>query len=503
MKNTLLVMSKINKSFPGVTALRNVDFSLEAGEIHALLGENGAGKSTLIKVLTGVEPYDEGTINFDGKSIRAASPFHAQHLGISTVYQEVNLCSNLSVAENIYVGREPMKGLGIDWAKMKSDAKELLKRFHLDIDVTATLDHYSIAVQQMVAIARAVDISAKVLILDEPTSSLSLAEVETLFDIMRMLKKQGMGIVFVTHFLDQVYEISDRMTVLRNGELVGTYCVSELSRIQLVSKMIGKEYVEFNKKDIDVKQRTKKNVLLRTRDLTSGEKIGPITFDVYQGEVLGLAGLQGSGRTETVNLLFGALKKDNGEIMIHGKCKGINKPIDAIRSSIALCPEDRKVQGIVSQLSVRDNIVIALQAQKGIFKKIKYKDAKALADQYIKALQIKTPSHEQTIGNLSGGNQQKVILGRWLATKPELLMLDEPTRGIDIGTKAEIQKIVLDLADEGIAVIFVSSELDEELQTCGRMLIYKDRRIVAEIAGDEINESTVMEAMAGGEAHAG
>ncbi len=370
----LLEMEHISKEFPGVKALQDVQFGLRAGEIHALLGENGAGKSTLIKVLTGVESLDSGTVLLDGQSIHVNSPHEAQQVGISTVYQEVNLCPDLTVAENIYIGREPMKGKRIDWKSVNKKAAELIKDFDLDIDVDVKLDNYSVAIQQMVAIARAVDVNAKILILDEPTSSLSNAEVEKLFGIMRVLRDRGMGIIFVTHFLDQVYEVTDRITVLRNGSYVGTYETANLPKVELIGKMIGKEYSELNITPHAGGEDSSKPDLVKTQNL-SGANIQNVSLNLKHGEVAGLSGLLGSGRSETARLIFGADKTLAGNISMDGKEVKIKDPLDAIRLGIAFCPEDRKKEGIIGELSIRENITIALQAKRGLGKKISRKEA--------------------------------------------------------------------------------------------------------------------------------
>lgn len=495
-QNNLLVMEHIDKQFPGVIALKDVHFSLRAGEIHALLGENGAGKSTLIKVLTGVEHMDNGTVVMDGKSISVKSPLDAQKHGISTVYQEVNLCPHLTVAENIYVGREPMKFGKIDWKTINKKSKELLTQFDLDIDVTKTLDNYSVAVQQMIAIARAVDVQAKILILDEPTSSLSTAEVEKLFQIMRMLKDRGLGIVFVTHFLDQVYAVTDRITVLRNGEYVGTYNTADLPKVELIGKMIGKEYEALENTAPAAACGSDAEEFLRLEG-SGSNNISNLSISLKKGEVSGFSGLLGSGRSETARLIFGADKATSGKTYIEGKEVSIKDPLDAIRSGIAFCSENRKTEGIIGDLTIRENIIIALQAKRGMGKVISYSEAQQIADRFIEELNIKTPSADQQIKNLSGGNQQKVLLARWLATDPQLLILDEPTRGIDIGAKAEIQKIVMQLAQDGMSCVFISSEMEEMLRCCGRMYVLRDKEIVAELTGDEINESKIMQIIAG------
>ncbi len=500
-KDVLLKMKNISIEFPGVKALDKVNFTLRSGEIHALMGENGAGKSTLIKVLTGVEKLDSGDIVLLGNNINPKSTHEAQELGISTVYQEVNLCSNISVAENIFIGREPMKFGMINWKEINKKATIAMKRLNIDIDVTKSLDSYSLAIQQMVAIARAVDIKAKILILDEPTASLDEKEVEKLFEIMRNLKSQGIGIIFVTHFLDQVYEVTDKITVLRNGKLVGEYKTNELSKVQLVAKMIGKDYGEINSniKPIEnINSDKEREVFLEAINLGKKNVMNPFDTVIYKGEVLGLAGLLGSGRTELVNLLFGIEKADTGNIVINNKKSKIENPLQAMKNEIAYCPEDRKKAGIIPNLSIRENIILALQVKRGWFKYIPLKEQEKIAEDYIKLLEIKTPSSEKLIKELSGGNQQKVILARWLLTKPKLLILDEPTRGIDIGTKAEIQKLVLDLAKQGISVIFISSELDEMLRTCSRLIVLRDRVKIKELIGEDLDSNTIMNTIAGG-----
>ena len=500
-KKPLLIMENISKTFPGVVALDNVQFTLEAGSIHVLLGENGAGKSTLINVLTGVVNRDSGTVLLDGAEVFLKSPQDAQMSGISTVYQEVNLCPNISVAENIYIGRAPGNKLKIDWKTMNKKAQELLKRFDLNINVTASLDTYSIAVQQMVAIARAVDISAKVLVLDEPTSSLSVVEVKRLFEIMRRLKNQGIGIIFVTHFLDQVYEVSDTITVLRDGKYVGTYVTEELPRVQLIAKMIGKEYDDLQghieSKTVGVQH----DPLLTLSASTSAPLPNPLNMDVRKGEILGLSGLLGSGRSEIVRMIFGIDKMSGGKLQLSDREIKIKDTVDAMRAGFAFCPENRNTEGIIGNLSVRENIILALQVKRGMFHKTSRAEAEKIADTYIKELSIKTPSKEQLVKNLSGGNQQKVIFARWLATNPLLLMLDEPTKGIDIGTKAEIQKIVVTLARHGMAIIFISSEIDEMLRCCERIIVLRDKDVVAELNSTFINEKVIMDYIAGGDRH--
>ncbi len=493
----LLQMRHIVKIFPGVLALNGVDFTLRKGEIHALMGENGAGKSTLIKVLTGVYSSDSGEISVEGRPIVIKSPQDAQNNGISTVYQEITLCPNLTVAENMFIGRED--SVWINRKDYEKRADEILSNLGIPARSTQELGNCSLAVQQMVAIARAVDMKCKVLILDEPTSSLDDKEVNMLFDLMRDLKSKGVGIIFVTHFLEQVYEVSDRITVLRNGELVGEYTVEELPQVELVSKMIGKELGELS--TIGEHEETEENtkeVFYEAEGLTSSDAL-PFDFKIRKGEVNGFTGLLGSGRSESVRAIFGADKVNGGKVKINGKPVIITKPIEAMRNGIGYLAEDRKRDGIIADLSVRENIILALQVMNGILRPISRSEAESYADEYIKMLNIKTASRETPVGSLSGGNQQKVILARWLLTHPEYLILDEPTRGIDVGTKLEIQKLVLKLAEDGVSVTFISSEIEEMLRTCSRLVVMRDRHIVGELKGKDLNQTQVMKTIAGGE----
>jgi monosaccharide-transporting ATPase len=496
----VLTMTGISKTFPGVNALESVDFALKRGEIHALVGENGAGKSTLIKVLTGVEHPDAGSIELEGKIVQVRSPQQSQELGISTVYQEVNLCTNISVAENILLGHEPHRFGGIYWRKMNALASLAVKRLGVDIDVTQALDNYSVAIQQMVAIARALEVlSAKVLILDEPTSSLDVNEANRLFDVMRKLKSEGIGIVFITHFLDQVYRVADRITVLRNGKLVGTYPTTSLPRIELIAKMLGRTLTdldEVSKAKSKEEQEKERKRWVEAKGLGRKGSLEPIDLELNVGEVVGLAGLLGSGRTELADLIFGIDTPDTGSLLIDGQKISHFSPLQSLKHGVALCPEDRKAEGIVGDLTIRENIVLALQARFGWIKFLNAQEQNEIAQRYIQLLGIATPSPEQLVKNLSGGNQQKVILARWLATNPHLLILDEPTRGIDVGAKAEIQKLVLDLAEEGKSILFISSELEEVLRTSHRIVVLRDHKKAAEYPGD-VSDQTIMQTMAG------
>ena len=506
MQDVVLSMRAISKAFPGVRALQNVDFTLCKGEIHALMGENGAGKSTLIKVLTGVYPKDSGQIHIagSGKDITAKSPQEAQNLGISTVYQEITLCPNLTVAENMFIGRGDYRF--VNWRSIEKKTTEILAKLNIPARATQQLATCSLAVQQMVAIARSMDMDCKVLILDEPTSSLDEHEVKKLFALMRELKSRGVGIIFITHFLEQVYEICDRITVLRNGELVGEYEVKDLPRIQLISKMMGKDLDDISalqsRKPL---QEAKADAIpvFEARGLCSAAGINAFDFKIHKGEVNGFTGLLGSGRSESVRAIFGADKITGGRVKVNGRNVKISKPKNAMRYGIGYLPEDRKQDGIVEDLSVRANMILALQVMKGFFKPFSKTEAEAFAEKYIKLLGIKTASTDTPIKSLSGGNQQKVILARWLLTNPKYLILDEPTRGIDVGTKVEIQKLVRKLAEEGVSVTFISSEIEEMLRTCSRLIVMRDRKIVGELGGEDMTQAKVMHTIAGEEVQNG
>ncbi|HSV58923.1 MAG TPA: sugar ABC transporter ATP-binding protein [Variovorax sp.] len=484
--SSVLVLSGIHKRFAGVAALQDVQLTLRAGEIHALMGQNGAGKSTLIKVLTGVYTIDAGEMRLAGAPIRPASPLAAQRLGISTVYQEVNLCPNLSVAENIFSGRYPRRSLAqgwrIDWAAVNRRARELLARLDVDIDVSRLLASYPVAVQQMVAIARALGVSSKVLILDEPTSSLDEEEVGKLFEVLRRLRDEGLAILFVTHFLNQVYAVSDRITVLRNGRWVGEWRAAELGPQALISAMVGREV------DLAADGAVRRPplaadapVLLQAEQIAQAGRIQPVDLQLRAGEVVGLAGLLGSGRTELARLLFGLERPDAGQLRIDGQAVQLASPAEAVRRGLALCPEERKTDGIVAELSLRENIALALQASLGLKRNLSRAEQTHLAERFVKALGIKTPSVETPIGLLSGGNQQKAMLARWLATNPRVLLLDEPTRGIDVAAKQEIMDEILRLAEGGMGVLFISSEMNEVVRVSHRIAVLRDRRKVGEL----------------------
>jgi monosaccharide-transporting ATPase len=498
----LLEIRGLEKSFPGVKALQGVDFNARRGEVHGLMGENGAGKSTLIKVLTGVYPRDGGTIRFDGIEIDPRSPKAAEALGVSTVYQEVNLIPHRSVAENICLGRQPTRFGMIRWRAVTRRAEAALERVDLKLDTSQPLSGCSIAIQQLIAIARALDISAKLLVLDEPTSSLDEQEVKEFFKVIRKLRAEGIGIVFVTHFLEQVYAISDRITVLRDGKLVGEYETAKLPKVQLVSRMIGKEIAQLQavgRAAENVAVDRKRETFVEIRNFGRRNSIASMDLTVGKGEIVGLAGLLGSGRTETARLLFGVDKPQTGEMLVEGRKVMFHSPRQAIREGFAFTPEDRKFEGIVPHLSVRENIILALQARQGATDTLSRSRQEEIADKFIKLLGIRTPGSDQAVMNLSGGNQQKVLLARWLATQPRFLILDEPTRGIDVGAKIEIEKLMHSLRGEGMAILFISSELEEVVRDSQRVIVLRDRAKAGELTGEEINQETIMSIIAGHE----
>ncbi len=492
---TLLNVRGLSVEFPGVKALEKVDFTLNRGEIVALLGENGAGKSTLIKALTGVYKRSEGTVYLNGQPIEALNTAHAQALGIGTVYQEVNLLPNISVAANLFIGREPTRFGLVNQRKMDQQARELLAGYGLSLDVSQPLATYSIAIQQIVAIARAVDLSAQVLILDEPTASLDAKEVSMLLEILMQLRDRGMGMVFVTHFLDQVYRISDRITVLRNGKLVGSEATKDLPRIDLVPMMLGHSFDEALLKR-GAHRAVSGEPLVDFKDYGRRGLVESFDLNVRRGEIVGLAGLLGSGRTETAQLIFGIKGHDTGAAKVDGQKVKINNPRKAAKLGFGYCPEDRKTDGIIGAATVRENIILALQAQRGWLRPLSMKEQNQLADKFIKLLGIRTPSAEQEIQYLSGGNQQKVLLSRWLATNPRFLILDEPTRGIDVGAHAEIIRLIEKLCDQGLALLVISSELEELAGYADRIVVLRDRRHITQIEQEQISVPAIMTAIA-------
>lgn len=497
-------MTGITVEFPGVKALDSVDFRLFPGEVHALMGENGAGKSTLIKALTGVNQIAAGTVMVSGAPARFSGPADAREHGISTVYQEVNLCTNLTVAENIMLGSEPRRFGGLDWHSMRRQAKVFLTRMGLGIDPASSLGSHSLAVQQLVAISRAMVVNAKVLILDEPTSSLDTDEVEQLFEVMRQLRQDGVAILFVSHFLDQIYAISDRITVLRNGALVQERLTGELPQRELVSLMIAgtpdAQVGQANERNSSGSRAENAKPLLQAVGLGRKGAVQPFDLELYPGEVIGMAGLLGSGRTELARLLYGADKADEGSINLQGAPAKLRTPRQALGHKIAYTSEDRKGEGVVGDLTVAENIILGLQAARGWTRPMPAAKASQVVEAYIKALGIRPANPQALLKNLSGGNQQKVLLARWLATAPKLLILDEPTRGIDIGAKTEIMNLVSELAEQGMAVVFISAELEEVLRLSDRIVVMRDHAKVAEIPSTpDVDVPRLIEIIASGE----
>ncbi|QQR39746.1 sugar ABC transporter ATP-binding protein [Devosia rhizoryzae] len=485
----------IVKIFGNHVALDNVNFGLLPGEVHALLGENGAGKSTLIKILTGAYQPTGGQVLADGVAVTLDNPQHAQKYGIGTVYQEVNLLPNRSVAENLFLGHQPTRFGFVDRRKMERDSREVLKRYGLDLDPASELGAHSVAVQQIVAIARAVELSGKVLILDEPTASLDRNEVERLFEIIRDLKARGLAVVFITHFLDQVFAIADRVTILRNGKLIETRTLDGTTRTDVVRLMLGKD-VAFSGATGVEDARPLGEVLLDFKGYGKKRSVHPFNLTIHKGEVVGVAGLLGSGRTEMARIMFGADSADEGTVTVSGKPANISRPTDAIARGFGFLPEDRKVEGIFGDLSVRENIVIALQGKLGWFSALSRDEQLEIAGRFGESMDIRAASLDMPIKLLSGGNQQKAILSRWLATDPAFLILDEPTRGIDVGAHAEIVRTINRLRDEGLALVVISSELDEVVAYSTRIVVMRDRELVAELSGENINPGVIVQAIA-------
>ena len=502
-KDIILSIRGMSKSFGRNKVLKHIDLDVKKGSIMGLMGENGAGKSTMMKCLFGTYQKDEGTIILDGKEINFTGPKDALENGVAMVHQELNQCLERNVIDNLFLGRYPKNSLGVvDEGRMKKEASDLFRKLGITVNLSQPMKKMSVSKRQMCEIAKAISYNSKVIVLDEPTSSLTAPEVEKLFKLMRDLKARGVGIIFVTHFLDQVYEVCDKITVLRDGKLVGQYEIKDLPRVQLVAKMLGKELDDMSsiRDDDKVYHGTdaSENVL-EAEQLVSNAGIKPFDFYIKKGEVNGFTGLLGSGRSECVRAIFGADHVSGGTVKMKGKKVKITRPIDAMRHGIAYLPEDRKVDGIVGDLSVRENIILAQQVLRGFFKPFSKAEANKIAEEYIKLLDIKTASADTPIKSLSGGNQQKVILARWLFTHPEYLILDEPTRGIDVGTKIDIQKLVLDLASEGMSVTFISSETDEMLRTCSRLIVMRDRKVVGELTGKDLTQAKIMSTIAGGD----
>jgi len=490
-------LAGISKAFPGVQALVGVDFKVEAGQVHALLGENGAGKSTLIKVMTGALARDAGEIRLDGRLVEIGSPREARDLGIGAVYQEINLIPTMSVTKNLTLGRQPRRYGFVSWRRARAMARERLARLKVDIDVERPLGSYSVAVQQLVAIARALDDDTHVLVLDEPTASLDANETDLILGIMRDLRARGLAIVFITHFIDQVYRIADRISVLRNGRLVGAAPTAELPSLKLVSLMLGREVEQVGERPKDRAPPADAVTALSAQGVGRDRVMAPFNLSLKAGEVVGLAGLLGSGRTETAKLIFGAIRPDQGRVAVSGQPIAGGSPRQSIRHGVALCPEDRKAEGICGGLSVRENIVLALQAKRGWRRPLSGPEQERLADEMIEALAVATPDAEKPVGQLSGGNQQKVVLARSLVSDPRVLILDEPTRGIDVGAHAEVVQLIRRLSARGLALLVASSELDELVAVSDRVAVLRDRKMVGEIAGADITRETIIQTIAG------
>ncbi|MFJ9397174.1 sugar ABC transporter ATP-binding protein [Streptomyces californicus] len=497
----VLEARSVSKRFPGVVALDDVSFALRAGEVHALVGENGAGKSTLIKVLTGVYRSDEGEVRVSGEPVRFSRPFEAQQAGISTIYQEVNLVPLMSVARNIFLGREPKNRLGlIDFSRMNRETTELLDGFGVRVDPKRPLHTLGIGTQQMVALARAVSVQARVVIMDEPTSSLEPREVETLFRVIENLRGQGIAVLYVSHRMDELYRVCDRVTVLRDGRHIHTGELAPLERMRLVSMMLGRDMAEVRRDGL-TGFATEGHDAARTPVLTATgldrrHQLHDISLELYAGEVLGLGGLLGSGRSETAKALTGALPLDGGEITVDGKRVGRPTPAAAIRAGISMLPEDRKAEGIVPGLSVRENIVLAAMPRLSRVGIVSRAQQDRIVEIFVKRLRIKASGPEQKVGELSGGNQQKVLLARWLCLEPKVLLLDEPTRGIDVGAKAEVQSLIDELAREGLAVLLISSDIEELIEGADRIVVLRGGAVAGELSGDEVDESRLLEVLA-------
>ncbi len=498
MSERLLEIKDLEKSFLGVHALKGVNLKVQKGEVHGLMGENGAGKSTLIKVLTGIYHKDGGSIWFDGKEIEAKTPIEANEAGISTIYQELNLVLFQTVYENLFLGREPRTRFGrVDRGKMIEEARRILGELGIAIDVTKPLNHYSTAIQQMVAIARAVSINARLVIMDEPTSSLDAQEVQVLFRIIRQLKAKGISVIFISHKLDEIFEICDRLTIFKDGEYIGDYDIGEMDQLKLISLMVGRGTVEL-KRNKQGYAFAKARPIAAMENIRQGMLLNGIHLTIRQGEVVGLAGLLGSGRTELAQVLFGSRQPEEGEIFWWGERTKIHSPSDAIKKGMGYCTEDRKVEGIIPHLSVKENITIALLPRLSRFGFIKTREQEKIVRHYIERLKIKTPSPDQAISNLSGGNQQKVLLARWMCMNPKLMILDEPTRGIDVGAKAEIEQLIREFSGNGISVLVISSEIAELERNCDRVAVMREGRVVEELTGDGIRQDKIFEAIARG-----
>ena len=496
----LLSMQNINKAFAGIPALSSASLEVAQGEVHALIGQNGAGKSTMIKILTGYVSRDSGEINFEGAPFEARSPQDAQAKGVSTIYQEINLVPFRSITENICLGRESRRFGFLNWTAMHQEARALMGRFNIDIDVHKPLYEFNTATQQMVAIARAIGFKAKLVIMDEPTSSLDEREVNVLFNVIRQLKQSGISVIFVSHKLDELYQVCDRVTIMRDGRTVKVADVKSISKIELVASMLGREVAQVAKSATAFGNRRGKvgEVVLDANNLSAGHMVQDVSFSVKSGEIVGFAGLLGAGRTETARLVFGADAKRGGNMTLDGQLYAPRQPIDAIAQGIGFSSEDRKLEGIIPDMSVAENLTLALMPQLAKAGIVDDEKQRVIVEKFIKRLGVKCSGPEQRIRELSGGNQQKVLLARWLAMNPKLVILDEPTRGIDVGAKAEIQSLIKELAEQGLGVLMISSELEEVIEGSDRVFVLREGKNAAEFSGRQISEAAVMAAMAHG-----
>lgn len=483
----MLSMKNISKSFPGVKALKNVNFELKAGEVHALLGENGAGKSTLIKVLGGIYIPEQGEIEIDGKTVDIHDVKSAQTNGISIIHQELVLVPQMTVAENIYLGREPGKKF-VDRKQMSLRAQELLDSYNLHISANTLVAKLTIAQQQMVEIIKAISYHSRIVVMDEPTSSISDTEVEYLFGVIRTLVQNGTGIIYISHKMSELGEICDRVTVMRDGETVGTKVVKETSNDELIAMMVGRELTHYYTRDYQ----EQKEVVLKCENISDGNVAKSVSFDLHRGEIVGFAGLIGAGRSEAMKCLFGLTKNSTGDLYIEGQKVHIKSPTDAMKHGLAFVPENRKLEGLYKLQSVKYNTTIEVLHEfiKGI--SVNSKKEKSITQEYIDMMSTKTPSQDQAIGNLSGGNQQKVIIGRWLATKPKILILDEPTRGVDVGAKSEIYAIMNQLVKEGMSIIMISSELPEIINMSDRVYVMCDGTVRGSFSHGEVTQEKIM-----------
>ena len=495
-ENTFLHMENISKSFPGVQALKDVNFEATRGEIHALVGENGAGKSTLMKILTGALIKDEGQITWRGEPVEINSPSDSQELGISMIHQELSLIPYLTVGKNIYLGREPSRPIPgfIDWKKLYSESQKQLDQLSLDVDARADVQGLSIAQQQMVEVAKALSLNADLIAMDEPTSSLTDKETEVLFDVMRQLKEQGVAIIFITHRLEEVFEVSDRITVLRDGRHIATAPTAELDQNKVVELMVGRELDEM----YPYSPTEQRETVIEARNLSDGRELHDASFELHGGEILGVAGLIGAGRTALAETLFGLRPVSGGEILLVGEVVKFHSAKQAIKNGLGFVPEDRKLQGLFLNMAVRENVTMSatsLVSNLGFVNSVK---ADKLADQYVEKLDIRTPSLRQRVRNLSGGNQQKVVIARWLTLQPRVLILDEPTRGVDVGAKAEIHGLMRQLAEDGVAVLMISSELPEVLGVSDRIIVMHEGHITGRFDRDQATQDKIMLAATGG-----